>query len=137
MALDGLNDLWDWIVTKRCERAVMEATGILWTPAYTAVEPYVEAHVVNPLFIKYLPRRKTNTLYAVWIAEIALNGLFKASYIPPRDVRKLRELTRTHRKLIEECMAHENRIHKLLREVASGSPVSLTQTGYIRRPDTE
>ncbi|SCL75809.1 Transposase IS116/IS110/IS902 family protein [Methanoculleus chikugoensis] len=70
--------------------------------------------MVNPLSIKYLPGRKTDTLDAVWLAEIALNGMFKASYIPPRDIREFHELTWTHRKLIEERAAHKNRIHKIL-----------------------
>lgn len=92
----------------------MEATGIFWIPPYTALESSVEVYVVNPLSIKYLPGWKTDTLDAVWLAEIALNGMFKASYIPPRDIREFRELTRTHRKLIEERTAHKNRIHKIL-----------------------
>lgn len=59
-------------------------------------------------------RQKDGYLDSVWLAEIALNGMFKASYIPPRDVREFRELTRTHRKLVEERTAHKNRIHKIL-----------------------
>jgi len=63
---------------------------------------------------KICPGRKTDTLDSVWIGEIALNGMFRASYIPPRNIRELRELTRTYRKLIEERTAHKNRIHKIL-----------------------
>jgi transposase len=112
--LDGLTALREWVVENRCERVLMEATGIYWIPPYTAIESLVEVYVVNPLSIKYLPGRKTDTLDAVWLAEIALNGMFKASYIPPRAVREFRELTRTHRKLVEERTAHKNRIHKIL-----------------------
>ena len=63
----------------------MEATGVYWIPVYSVLEPHVEVHVVNPLFIKYVPGRKTDTLDSVWIGEIALNGMFKASYIPPKE----------------------------------------------------
>lgn len=111
--LDGLLALKEWIIANRCERVVMEATGIYWIPVHAVLETCVEVHVVNPLFIKYVPGRKTDTLDSVWIAEIALNGMFKASYIPPKKVRDLRDLTRTYRKLIEERTRHKNRIHKV------------------------
>ncbi len=104
----------EWIVANHCERVLMEATGVFWIPVYSVLEPYIEVHVVNPLFIKYVPGRKTDALDSVWIAEIALNGMFKASYIPSKNVRELRELTRTYRKLIEERTNHKNRIHKIL-----------------------
>lgn len=112
--IEGLLSLKEWIIANQCERVLMEATGIYWIPVYSVLEPHVEVHVVNPLFIKYVPGRKTDTLDSAWIAEIALNGMFKASYIPPKKVRELRELTRTYRKLIEERTAHKNRIHKIL-----------------------
>ena len=113
-SIDGLLALKEWIVTNHCERVLMEATGVYWIPVYSVLEPHVEVHVVNPLFIKYVPGRKTDTLDSVWIGEIALNGMFKASYIPPKNIRELRELTRTYRKLIEERTNHKNRIHKIL-----------------------
>lgn len=81
--LDGLAALREWVVANRCEQVVMETTGIFWIPSYTALESSVELHVVNLLFIKYLPGRKTDALDSVWLAEIAFNGMFKASYIPP------------------------------------------------------
>ena len=112
--IDGLLSLKEWIIVNHCERVLMEATGVFWIPVYSVLEPHVEVHVVNPLFIKYVPGRKTDTLDSVWIAEIALNGMFKASYIPSRNIRELRELTRTYRKLIEERTNHKNRIHKIL-----------------------
>lgn len=112
--IDGLLALKEWIMANHCERVLMEATGVYWIPVYSILEPHVEAHVVNPLFIKYVPGRKTDILDSVWIAEIALNGMFKASYIPPKNIREMRELTRTYRKLIEERTTHKNRIHKIL-----------------------
>ncbi len=111
--IEGLLALKEWIVSNQCERVLMEATGVYWIPVYSVLEPHVEVHVVNPLFIKYVPGRKTDTLDSVWIGEIALNGMFKASYIPPRNIRELRELTRTYRKLIDERTAHKNRINKI------------------------
>lgn len=112
--IDDLLALKSWIVTNCCDRVLMEATGVYWIPVYSVIEPYVEVHVVNPLFIKFIPGRKTDTLDSAWIAEIALNGMFKTSYIPPKKIRELRELTRTYRKLIEERTTHKNRIHKIL-----------------------
>ena len=64
------------------DQKYIQATRVFWIPVYSVLEPYGEVHVVNPLFIKYVHGRKTVALESVWIAEIALNGMFKASYIP-------------------------------------------------------
>lgn len=110
----GLLDLRTWIEDHGVERVLIESTGIYWIPVHAILEGVTEVHLVNPLFIKYLPGRKTDQQDSAWLAEIALNGLYKPSYIPPRPIRALRDLTRTHRKLIEERTRYKNRIHKLL-----------------------
>jgi transposase len=112
--VDQLIELKEWIKENNCQRVLMEATGIYWIPVYSLLEFTTEVHVVNPLFIKYVPGRKTDMQDSAWIAEISLNGLFKPSYIPPLDVREFRDLTRTHRRLIDERTSHKNRINKVL-----------------------
>jgi len=110
----GLLNLRTWIEDHNVERVLMESTGIYWIPVHAILEGIAEVHLVNPLLIKYLPGRKTDLQDSAWLAEIALNGLYKPSYIPPQPIRELRDLTRTHRKLVEERTRHKNRIHKLL-----------------------
>lgn len=112
--IDGLLDLRAWITENGCQRAAIESTGIYWIPAYTMLEDKVETIVANPLQIKHIPGRKTDTLDSEWIAEICLNGQIKPSYIPCREIRDIRELTRTHVKLTQERTAYKNRIHKIL-----------------------
>ena len=60
------------------------------------LEGKVETIVANPLQIKYIPGRKTDDIDSEWIAEVCLNGQIKPSYIPCREIRDIRELTRTH-----------------------------------------
>ncbi|MCZ7380603.1 MAG: transposase, partial [Candidatus Methanoperedens sp.] len=71
------------------------------------LEDKVETIVANPLQIKHIPGRKTDTLDSEWIAEICLNGQIKPSYIPCREIRDIRELTRTHVKLTQERTAYK------------------------------
>jgi transposase len=113
-SIEGLLDLRAWITENGCQRAAIESTGIYWIPAYTMLEDKVETIVANPLQIKHIPGRKTDTLDSEWIAEICLNGQIKPSYIPCREIRDIRELTRTHVKLTQERTAYKNRIHKIL-----------------------
>jgi transposase len=112
--LEGLLDLRNWIVENDCQRVAIESTGIYWIPTYTMLEGKVETIVANPLQIKYIPGRKTDALDSEWIAEVCLNGQIKPSYIPCREIRDIRELTRTHVKLNQAITAFKNRVHKIL-----------------------
>lgn len=66
------------------------------------LEGVAEVHLVNPLFIPVSSRSEDRSVDPAWVAEIVLNGLYKPSYIPQRPIRALRDLMRTHRKLVEE-----------------------------------
>ncbi len=112
--LDGLLDLRTWVIENNCRRVAIESTGIYHIPVYTMLEGKVETIVANPLQIKSIPGRKTDDIDSEWIAEVCLNGQIKPSYIPCREIRDLRELTRTHIKLTEERTAYKNRVHKIL-----------------------
>ncbi len=112
--LDGLLDLKTWILENRCQRVAIESTGIYHIPAYTILEGKVETIVANPLQIKYIPGRKNDYIDSEWIAEVCLNGQIKPSYIPCREIRDIRELTRTHVKFTEARTALKNKVHKIL-----------------------
>lgn len=113
-SLEGLLDLRNWIIDNGCQRVAIESTGIYWIPAYTVLESKIETIVANPQQIKYIPGRKTDALDSEWIAEVCLNGQVKPSYIPCREIRDIRELTRTHVKLNQAITAFKNRVHKIL-----------------------
>jgi transposase len=113
-SLEGLLDLRNWITENCCQRVAIESTGIYWIPVHAILEGKVETIVANPLQIKYIPGRKTDILDSEWIAEVCLNGQIRPSYVPCREIRDLRELTRTHVKLTQTRTAFKNRIHKIL-----------------------
>jgi len=112
--LDGLLDLKTWILENRCQRVAIESTGIYHIPTYTILEGEVETIVANPLQIKSIPGRKNDDIDSEWIAEVCLNGQIKPSYIPGKEIRGLRELTRSHVKFTHTRTVLKNKVHKIL-----------------------
>jgi len=112
---DDILELADWIESKGCKIVAMESTGVYWKPIYNLLElREIEVMVVNAQHIKNVPGRKTDVKDAEWIANLLQHGLLKSSYIPEREQRELRELTRYRRSLIEERAREVNRIQKIL-----------------------
>lgn len=112
--IEDLLNLREWLLDSKCQRVAIESTGVYWIPTYTLLEDTVETIVANPLHIKNIPGRKNDVLDSEWIAEICLNGQIKPSYIPPKEIREIRELTRSHVKLTQARTAFKNRVHKVL-----------------------
>ncbi len=112
--IEDLLNLREWLVDSKCQRVAIESTGVYWIPTYTLLEDKVETIIANPLQIKNIPGRKNDILDSEWIAEICLNGQIKPSYIPPKEIREIRELTRSHVKLTQAKTAFKNRVHKVL-----------------------
>lgn len=104
-----------WVKECGVEVAVMESTGVYWKPVYEALEESdVVATVVNARHVKNVPGRKTDVSDSKWLAELALHGLLRASFVPPRDFREIRMLTRYRAKLVQIMSAEKNRLHKIL-----------------------
>ncbi len=112
--IEDLLNLREWLVENKCQRVAVESTGIYWIPTYTLLEDSVETIVANPLQIKNIPGRKNDNIDSEWIAEVCLNGQIKPSYVPPKEIREIRELTRTHVKLTQARTSFKNRVHKIL-----------------------
>jgi len=112
--LEDLIKLRDWLMEKHCQRVAIESTGIYWIPIYTCLEGKVETIVANARQIKNMPGRKTDYLDSEWLAEICLNGQIKPSFIPSKEIRELRDLTRTRTKTTQTMTAFKNRVHKVL-----------------------
>jgi len=112
--LEDLINLRDWLMEKHCQRVAIESTGIYWIPIYTCLEGKVETIVANARQIKNMPGRKTDYLDSEWLAEICLNGQIKPSFIPSKEIRELRDLTRTRTKTTQTMTAFKNRVHKVL-----------------------
>lgn len=118
--MNGLNELKDWLVSEGCVEIAMESTGVYWFPIYsvleTAFEGAVNITVTNPMHMKNVPGKKTDINDAQWIASLLRAGLLKKSYIPPMDIRELRDLTRYRRSVLQEMTAQKNRIEKYLQQ---------------------
>jgi transposase len=104
-----------WLAELRIELVVLESTGIYWKSVYAHLENAgVTAWVVNAHRVKHVPGRKTDTADSEWLAVLARFGLVKASFIPPRDLRELRLVSRYRRKLNAMRASELNRLHKIL-----------------------
>jgi transposase len=119
--------LLDWIKENNCTHVAMESTSVYWKPIVNLLESEgIEFLVVNAQHMKALPGRKTDIKDAEWIAKLLRHGLLKASFIPDRNQRELRELVRYRRSIIEERARQHNRIQKVLEgaNIKLGSVVS-------------
>src|SRR3989442_1199331 len=110
----GLRDLTNWLPTNGVAAVAMESTGVYWRPVYEALESIVQLVVVNARHVKMVPGRKTDVKDCEWLAQLLECGLLRGSFVPPRAVRDLRDLTRLRKALIRERGHHVNRIAKTL-----------------------
>jgi transposase len=90
----GLLTLRDWLAAHRVTQVMMEATGVYWKPVWAILEDEFELLLVNARHVKQVPGRKTDVKDAEWICQLAEAGLLKASFVPPKPIRALRNLTR-------------------------------------------
>lgn len=110
-----LFDVANWLKNNNCEMVAMESTASYWKPLYNVLEVMeIPAMVVNAQHMKTVPGRKTDVKDAEWIADLCQHGLLKASYIPDKDQRELRELVRYRKSLIEDRGRELNRLQKML-----------------------
>ena len=106
----------DWLKAHAVTDVAMESTGVYWKPVYYMLEDEFEVRLVNAAHIKHVPGRKTDTIDAAWIAQLLSCGLLRGSFVPPTPIRRLRDLTRFRKALIEERSRAVNRLHKLLED---------------------
>jgi len=104
-----------WLQTHRIQQVVMESTGIYWKSVFSHLETAgIPALVVNAFHVKNVPGRKTDVGDSEWLAQLARFGLLRGSFIPPKDLRELRLISRYRRKLMGTLGGEKNRLHKLL-----------------------
>jgi transposase len=114
--VEDLFRLRDWLKANDCQMVAMESTGVYWKPIWNVLEEELELLLVNAQHIKAVPGRKTDIKDAEWIADLLQHGLLRASFVPPRPQRELREVTRYRTKLVEERARLVNRIQKVLED---------------------
>lgn len=106
----------NWLLSQGCTHVAMESTGVYWKPVYAVLEGggALQIVVANAQHVKKVPGRKTDVKDAEWIADLLCHGLLRSSFVPPKPIRELRDLTRYRRKLVESHVAERNRLLKLL-----------------------
>lgn len=113
---DELLSLHDWLSRHRVSHVAMEATGVYWKPVFYVLEQGFTLLLVNPADIKRMPGRKTDVSDAAWLAQLLENGLLRPSFIPPREIRELRDLVRYRSELKRDHTRVANRLHKVLQD---------------------
>ena len=97
-------------------QVAMEATGVFWKPVWAILEDEFECLLVNARHVKQVPGRKTDVKDAEWLCQLAEAGLLRASFVPPKPIRALRNLTRYRKTQIQERAREANRLHKALED---------------------
>lgn len=106
----------DWLLEHKITHIAMESTGVYWKPVFNVLEEYFDIILVNARHIKNVPGHKTDKKDSKWICKLLISGLLKGSFIPPRPIRELRDLTRYRRKIVGQIASEKNRIHKILED---------------------
>jgi len=106
--------LHDWLKAHGVTHVAMESTGIYWKPVFNLLEESFTVLLVNAAHIKTVPGRKTDVKDCEWIADLLSHGLLKGSFVPPKPIRDLRDLTRYRKSLSDERVREVNRLQKLL-----------------------
>src|SRR5437773_6282195 len=109
-----LLELADWLTAQRVTHVALESTGVYWKPAWNVLEGSFTLLLVNARHIKQVPGRKTDVKDCEWIADLLRHGLLKASFVPDRPQRELRELVRYRTTLVRERSSEVNRLQKTL-----------------------
>lgn len=106
--------LHDWLSEWEVEQVALESTADYWKPVFNILEDGFAVILVNAKHVQKVPGRKTDASDAEWLAELMLHGLLKASFIPAKPQRELRELTRYRTTVVRERVRIINRVEKLL-----------------------
>ncbi|MFD7284008.1 IS110 family transposase, partial [Streptomyces sp. NPDC059862] len=106
----------DWLLAEQITVVGMEATGSYWKPVFYLLEDDIECWLLNARHMKNVPGRKTDVAGSEWICKMVEHGLVRPSFVPPRPVRQLRDLTRYRTEVIRERTREAQRLEKLLED---------------------
>lgn len=113
----GVGQLGEWLAEREVELVVMEATGVYWRPVYYGLEDrFAGLWLVNAHHVKNVPGRKTDMTDAEWLADVAAHGMVRASFVPPPEIRGLRELTRYRKTQIRARGQEIQRLERLFQD---------------------
>jgi transposase len=111
-----LEALRDWLLLEGVTHVVMESTGSYWKPAFNILEDSIKVYLANPQEVKNRKGHKTDDKDGWWLAHLLRHAMIYASFIPPRSIRELRDLTRHCKRLLSDGTAEKNRVQKILED---------------------
>jgi transposase len=111
-----INAFADWLRSRDIRLVAMESTGVYWRPIWNLLEGQFEVKLANSEHIRNIPGRKTDRKDGEWIAKLLQHDLVPTSFIPPKEIRELRDLTRSRTKLVQGRSAVANRVQKVLED---------------------
>ncbi len=130
----GLVALADWLRSFAVTLVGMESTGVYWKPVFYLLEGEYECWLLNAQHLRNVPGRKTDVADAEWICRLLEHGLVRPSFVPPKPIRELRDLTRYRKAQIEERSREVQRLDKVLQDagIKLSSVASRTLGGSVR-----
>jgi len=112
----SLKELREWCKSESVTQVAMESTGVYWKPVFNILEEDFEVLLVNARHVKNIPGHKTDKKDSIWLSKLLLGGLLKGSFIPPRNIRDLRDIVRYRKKQDQMVSAEKNRMYKILED---------------------
>lgn len=106
----------EWLRGEGVTHVAMESTGVYWKPVFNVLEDSFDVLLANARHIKNVPGRKTDVQDSEWICKLLRSGLLSGSFIPPKEIRELRDLTRYRRKLTQAVSSEKQRVQKVLED---------------------
>jgi transposase len=104
----------EWLRARDVRHVGLEATGVYWKPVWHVLEPSVDLVLANAHEVRNIPGRKSDVSDAQWLSDLLAHGMIRASFVPPRPIQELRDLTRTRKQLVREIGQHTLRLQKTL-----------------------
>jgi len=112
----SLKKMKEWLRSIGITHIAMESTGVYWKPVFNILEDAFEILLVNARHLKNVPGRKTDKADSRWISKLLLGGLLRGSFVPPENIRELRDLSRYKTKLTGQIAAEKNRMQRILED---------------------
>jgi len=111
---EDLYHLLEWLKSQTCIHVCMESTGKYWIPVFNVLENDCKVIVANPKYVKGIRGKKTDKKDSIWLCDLHKHGLVPGSFIPPLEIRQIRDLMRYRSKLINFKSSEKNRIQNSL-----------------------
>ena len=111
---NSLIEFRNWLLENDCQNVCMESTGKYWIPIFNILEDTCHVVITHPKYVRAIPGKKTDKKDSIWIADIFKHGLVEPSFMPPEDIRNLRDLMRYRNKLVYNRTGEKNRFQNSL-----------------------